>query len=56
MHGRDYHMKIKIRGSKINDAPSIAKIHVESWNTIYKNIVPDEYLRSRHMKYKKNTG
>jgi GNAT superfamily N-acetyltransferase len=33
-----------IRRAKIKDAFGIAKVHVDSWKTTYKNIVPDDYL------------
>lgn len=43
-------MVINIREATINDVFCIAKVHVNSWNTTYKNIVPDEYLKSRTYK------
>ena len=33
-----------IRKAVLKDAKGIAKVHVDSWKTTYKNIVPDEYL------------
>ncbi|MGM0896985.1 MAG: N-acetyltransferase family protein [Bacillota bacterium] len=33
-----------IRRAIASDAPGIAKVHVDSWITTYRNIVPDEYL------------
>jgi GNAT superfamily N-acetyltransferase len=30
--------------SHVNDAAAIAKVHLESWRTTYKGIVPDEFL------------
>lgn len=33
-----------IRKAGLADAKGIAKVHVDSWQTTYKNIVPDEYL------------
>lgn len=33
-----------IREANINDAFSIAKVHIDTWRTTYKGIVPDEYL------------
>ncbi|WP_308461967.1 GNAT family N-acetyltransferase [Planococcus sp. CP5-4] len=33
-----------IRRAKLSDARGIAKVHVDSWITTYRNIVPDEYL------------
>lgn len=35
---------MKIRRAGINDALGIAKVHVDSWRTTYKGIVPDTYL------------
>lgn len=36
--------KIHIRTAKIEDAPHIAKVHVDSWRTTYAGIVPDAFL------------
>jgi GNAT superfamily N-acetyltransferase len=33
-----------IRTAHVNDAAAIAKVHVESWRTTYKGIVPDDFL------------
>lgn len=35
---------MKIREAGLTDAAGIAKVHVDSWRTTYKGIVPDEYL------------
>lgn len=35
---------ISIRAATLGDAVAIARVHVESWRTTYKGIVPDEYL------------
>ncbi|WP_214483937.1 GNAT family N-acetyltransferase [Bacillus sp. SM2101] len=35
---------MKIRKAVLKDVKSIAKVHVDSWKTTYKHIVPDEYL------------
>jgi len=43
-------MKVFIREARINDVYGIAKVHVESWNTTYANIVPVEYLQSKTYK------
>lgn len=37
---------IRIRPAVPQDAPSIAKIHVDSWRSTYKGIIPDAYLAS----------
>lgn len=33
-----------IRKATVADAAGIAKVHIDSWRTTYKGIVPDEYL------------
>lgn len=33
-----------IRRATISDAEGIAKVHVDSWRTTYKNIIPDSFL------------
>lgn len=35
-----------IRTATVADAPSIAKVHVESWRSTYRGIVPNEFLDS----------
>lgn len=35
-----------IRKAEIADAEGIAKVHVDSWRTTYKGIIPDEYLEN----------
>ncbi|MFC0189407.1 GNAT family N-acetyltransferase [Fictibacillus aquaticus] len=35
---------MKIRKATSADVKSIAKVHVDSWRTTYRNIVPDEHL------------
>ncbi|WP_312096403.1 GNAT family N-acetyltransferase [Niallia sp.] len=37
-----------IRKAKDADAKEIAKVHVDSWRTTYKGIVPDSYLETLH--------
>jgi L-amino acid N-acyltransferase YncA len=39
-------MKFTVRQARIEDADSIARVHVESWKTTYPGIVPDAYLAS----------
>lgn len=36
---------MKIRIAHPEDAPSIAKVQVDSWRTTYKGIVPDDFLQ-----------
>lgn len=33
-----------IRKANLNDAQGIAKVHVDSWRTTYKGIIPDVFL------------
>jgi GNAT superfamily N-acetyltransferase len=35
---------VHIRPANVNDAAAIANVHVESWRTTYKGIVPDDFL------------
>ncbi len=37
---------IVIRPAQIQDAPKIARVHIESWKTTYRGIVPDAFLES----------
>lgn len=39
-------MSVNMRQATIHDAPEIARVHVDSWRTTYKGIVPQEYLDS----------
>lgn len=39
-------MKVLIRPAELNDAPAIAKVHVETWQSAYKGQIPDSYLNS----------
>lgn len=34
-----------IRTAILDDAKRIAKVHVDSWRTTYRNIIPDEFLK-----------
>ncbi|PWW30575.1 L-amino acid N-acyltransferase YncA [Cytobacillus oceanisediminis] len=36
---------MNIRKAVLTDAKGIAKVHVDSWRTTYKNIIPDEFLK-----------
>ena len=33
-----------IRAALVEDAPAIARVHVDSWRTTYKGILPDDFL------------
>ncbi|MDV2581808.1 GNAT family N-acetyltransferase [Alkalibacillus haloalkaliphilus] len=37
---------MKIREANISDASGIGKVHVDSWRTTYKGIVPDDFLNN----------
>ncbi|GAB0166708.1 GNAT family N-acetyltransferase [Lysinibacillus sp. CTST325] len=37
---------MKIRKANIEDAQGIGKVHVDSWRTTYKGILPDDFLNS----------
>ncbi len=39
-------IEILIRKAEVDDAAGIAKVHVDSWRTTYKGIVPDTFLES----------
>lgn len=39
-------MSLIVRPAKDTDIPAIARVHVDSWRTSYKGIVPDDYLDS----------
>ena len=44
---------MQIRQAKAEDAAGIAKVHVDSWRSTYKDIMPAEFLRS--LSYGKRT-
>ncbi len=44
---------MKIRKATIQDAPAIAKVHVDSWRTTYKAILPNSFLSN--LSYEKRT-
>jgi len=35
---------VKIRTANLTDAAGIARVHVDSWRTTYKGIIPDDFL------------
>lgn len=37
---------MRIRAARLSDAGGIAKVHVDSWRTTYKNIIPEEFLEN----------
>ncbi|MGE7949319.1 N-acetyltransferase family protein [Lysinibacillus sp. NPDC093688] len=44
---------MKIRKANIQDAQGIGKVHVDSWRTTYKGILPDDFLNN--LSYKQRT-
>jgi ribosomal protein S18 acetylase RimI-like enzyme len=45
---------ITIRSARSEDAPGIAKVHVDSWRTTYAGIVPDAFLEN--LSYQRRTN
>lgn len=41
-----------IRPARVEDAPGIARVHIDSWRTTYKGIIPDDYLAN--LSYERN--
>jgi L-amino acid N-acyltransferase YncA len=37
---------MQIRKAELGDAQGIAKVHVDSWRTTYKDIIPEDYLNN----------
>ena len=37
-------VSIEIRAAQLNDAPSIAQVHIRSWKTAYRGIIDQDYL------------
>lgn len=37
---------VRVRPATIADAPSVARVHVESWRSAYGGLVPNEYIDS----------
>ncbi|MEK4485613.1 GNAT family N-acetyltransferase [Psychrobacillus sp. FSL H8-0484] len=44
---------MKVREAKLSDANGIALVHVDSWRTTYRSILPDEYLMNLSYKRRK---
>ena len=38
---------MNIREAKSEDAAAIAKVHVDSWQTTYQGLLPDNYIAQR---------
>jgi ribosomal protein S18 acetylase RimI-like enzyme len=52
---------MQIREAKLEDAAAIAKVHVNSWQTTYGGLLPNEYIEKRsyekrHNNWKKRLG
>lgn len=43
-----------IRQANLNDAEDIAQVHVDSWRTTYKGIIPQEFLNNLSYKHRSN--
>jgi ribosomal protein S18 acetylase RimI-like enzyme len=41
-----------IREAATADAPGIARVHVDSWHTTYKGLIPENIIASRDYKYR----
>ena len=46
-------MTITLRLARLEDAPGIAKVHVDSWRTTYKGLIADDFLAS--LSYERRT-
>ncbi len=44
---------MKIRKAMEQDVSGIANVHINSWKTTYKGILPDQYLSSMNLEAKK---
>lgn len=47
-------MAYLVRPAQPTDAPTIARIHVESWRTTYKGLMPDEVLANLSVERREN--
>jgi ribosomal protein S18 acetylase RimI-like enzyme len=47
-------LTVRIREANSTDAPAIARVHVDSWRTTYRGIVPDDYLAK--LSYERRTN
>ena len=41
-----------IRDATLSDAPGIARVHVDSWRTTYKGLIPDHIIANRSYEYR----
>jgi len=42
--GRLYHLSMLLRPAEPADALAVARVHVRSWQTAYRNLLPNDYL------------
>ena len=47
-------MNIQIRPAQVEDAPGIARVHVDSWRTTYRGLVPDAVLANLSYQKREN--
>lgn len=45
---------MNIREAKLEDAAAIAKVHVDSWQTTYRDLLPKDYIEKRTYEKRKN--
>jgi predicted N-acetyltransferase YhbS len=45
---------IHIRTARPTDADAIASVHIDSWRTTYRGIIPDEYLDNMNVQARAN--
>lgn len=45
---------MNIREAKLEDAAAIAKVHVDSWQTTYRDSLPKDYIEKRSYEKRKN--
>src|SRR5215471_6386244 len=41
---RRYHLSMLLRPAEPADALAVARVHVRSWQTAYRNLLPNDYL------------
>jgi ribosomal protein S18 acetylase RimI-like enzyme len=45
---------LNVRQAKVEDAPAIAKVHIETWRTTYNEILPEDYLARLSLQEREN--
>src|SRR5437879_13119833 len=51
---RNKSLTVRIREADCADAPAVSRVHVDSWRTTYRGIVPDDYLA--RLSYERRTN